>query len=230
MGFSDEGSKIVLIWKDLCKELGLEVNQERKMMMQTANGGKEELEGCIEYFGIMVEGVQTYTHAFVVKSAPYCLLLGRPWQSSVRLQKVEKSSGIVEIIVTDPREAGRWVVVPTRERKDEKMRRGLMVLVDEEVKGMKIREKEDTLTEALLALSYTYSLMAHCLVYKLVANKVRLVPWMMSDDCCIIRKFPENPLDSLPHILAHPPAFTVRPGPVVLTPANYEVSRLPCSG
>jgi len=46
--------------------------------MQTANGGKKELQGCVEYLELEVGGVKTYAHAFVVQSALYWLLLGRP--------------------------------------------------------------------------------------------------------------------------------------------------------
>ncbi|KAF7761172.1 hypothetical protein Agabi119p4_10581 [Agaricus bisporus var. burnettii] len=177
------------------------------MMMQTANGGKEELEGCIEFLGITVEGVPTYAHAFVVKSAPYRLLLGRLWQSSVKLQKVEKSGGEVEVVVTDPRDAGRQVVVPTKERAEEKVRRGMMVLGREDLEEWGIKGKEDTLTEHILASSYAYNPLAHCLAYKSVTNKVRPVPGTMPDDCRIIRRFPENPLDSVPIILPYSPPF-----------------------
>ena len=39
----DEGSEIVIVRKDLCKEPGLEVNKKRRMTMQMTNGGKEEI-------------------------------------------------------------------------------------------------------------------------------------------------------------------------------------------
>jgi len=58
-------------------------------MMQTANGGKKELQGCVEYLELEVGGVRTYAHAFVVQSAPYWLLLRRPWQKGVKLEKIE---------------------------------------------------------------------------------------------------------------------------------------------
>ena len=60
MGLLDEGSEIVIIRGDLCDELGVKVNMKRKMMMQTANGGKEEMQGCVEYLELEVGGVKTY--------------------------------------------------------------------------------------------------------------------------------------------------------------------------
>jgi len=54
IGLLDEGSEIVIVREDLCKELGLEVNKKRRMTMQTANGGKKEMQGCVEYLELEV--------------------------------------------------------------------------------------------------------------------------------------------------------------------------------
>ena len=58
-------------------------------MMQTVNGGKEELQGYVEYLELEVGGVKTYAHVFVVQSALYWLLLERLWQKGVKLGKIE---------------------------------------------------------------------------------------------------------------------------------------------
>ena len=36
------------------------------MMMQTANGGTEMMEGCTEYLQLVVDGLKTWAHAYVV--------------------------------------------------------------------------------------------------------------------------------------------------------------------
>jgi len=107
MGLLDEGSEIMIIRGDLCDELGVEVNMKRKMTMQTENGGKEEMQGCVEYLKLKVGGVKTYTHAFVVQLVPYQLLLGRPWQKGVKLGKIERADGSVEVEISDPKEEMR---------------------------------------------------------------------------------------------------------------------------
>jgi len=107
LGLLDEGSEIVIVREDLCKELGLKVNKKRRMTMQTANGGKEEMQGCMEYLELEVGGVKTYAHAFVVQSAPYRLLLGRPWQKGVKLGKIEQADGSMEVEISDPGEGGK---------------------------------------------------------------------------------------------------------------------------
>ena len=132
MGLLDEGLEIVIIRGDLCDELGVKVNMKRKMMMQTANGGKEEMQGCVEYLELEVEGVKTYTHTFVVQSAPYWLLLGRLWQKGVKLGKIEQADRSVEVEISDPKEEMRWVVVPTRERMGKRLKDSILTM---EVKG-----------------------------------------------------------------------------------------------
>jgi len=217
MGLLDEGSEIVIVQEDLCKELGLEVNKKRRMTMQTANGGKEEMQGCVEYLELEVGGVKTYAHAFVVQIAPYRLLLGRPWQKGVKLGKIERVDGSVEVEISDPGEEGKQVVVPTRERIGERLKGGMLVLGSES-KG-EVQGKKDTLTEAILASSFTYNGITQCLVYKKVANRVRLVPGTMPTNIRIIRQFLEDPLRTLPYISPHPPTFL--PG-VQLTHARIE--------
>jgi len=160
------------------------VNKKRRMTMQTANEGKEEMQGCVEYLKLEVGGVKTYTHAFVVQIAPYRLLLGRPWQKGVKLGKIEQVDGSVEVEILDPGEEGKRVVVPTREQIGERLKGGMLVLGSEN-KG-EVQGKEDTLTEAILASSFIYNGITQCLVYKKVANKVRPVPGTMPTNIWII--------------------------------------------
>lgn len=76
VGLLDEGSEIVVVRKHLWEEIGFEVNPAVRMVMQTTNGGKEEMSGCAELLEVTVDGLQTWTHAFVVPQALYQLLLG----------------------------------------------------------------------------------------------------------------------------------------------------------
>ena len=71
------------------KELGLEMNKKRRITMQTTNRGKKEIQGYVEYLELKVGEVKTYAHAFVVQIALYWLLLGRPWQKEVKLEKIK---------------------------------------------------------------------------------------------------------------------------------------------
>jgi len=82
--------------------------------MQTANRGKEELQGCVEYLELEVGGVKTYAHAFVVQSALYRLLLGRPWQKGVKLGKIKRADGSMEVEILDPGDKRRLLASKVR--------------------------------------------------------------------------------------------------------------------
>ena len=112
LGLLDKGSEIVIVREDLCDELGLEVNRKKRIMMQTANSEKKELQGYVEYLELEVEGVRTYAHAFVMQLAPYQLLLGRSWQKGVKLEKIEQENSSIEIKISDLGESRKRVVVP----------------------------------------------------------------------------------------------------------------------
>jgi len=112
LGLLDKGSEIVIVREDLCDELGLEVNRKKRIMMQTANSEKKELQGYVEYLELEVKGVRTYAHAFVMQLAPYQLLLGRSWQKGVKLEKIEQENSSIEIKISDLGESRKQVVVP----------------------------------------------------------------------------------------------------------------------
>jgi len=156
--------------------------------MQTANGGTEKMMGCVKYLELEVGGVKTYAHAFVVQLALYRLLLGRPWQKGVKLEKIEWTDGNIEVEISDPGEEGKRVVVPIRERISEQLRNGMMILQGsgEIRKGIEIRPNNSTLTEVILLSSFIYDNIAYCLAYKRVAHKIQSVPRTMPSDIRII--------------------------------------------
>ena len=46
--------------------------------------------------------VKIYAHAFVVWSVLYWLLLGRSWQKEVKLEKIKRENGSMEVEISDP--------------------------------------------------------------------------------------------------------------------------------
>ncbi|KAJ8580870.1 hypothetical protein M405DRAFT_887778, partial [Rhizopogon salebrosus TDB-379] len=101
LGLLDEGSEIVVIREDTWKKTQAPINRQVRMRMQTANGGSQDMAGCVEMLEIDVEGIKTWAHAYVVPDAPYRLLLGRPWQRLVRLGKIETPNA-VQVTIHDP--------------------------------------------------------------------------------------------------------------------------------
>ena len=109
--------------------------------------------------------------------------------------------------------------MPTRERIGERLQSGMLVLKSKERKERVIQEGDNSLTEAILSLFFTYNGNTQCLAYKKVANKVRPVPGTMPKCIRIIQQFPEDPLRMLLHISPYPLAFL--PG-VCLTRERIE--------
>ena len=104
-----------------------------------------------------MKGVKTYVHAFVVWSAPYWLLLGRFWQKGVKLEKIKRENGSIEVKISDPGKGRKQVVVPTRKRIEERLQSRMLVLKSEERKKRVIQEGDNSLTEAILLSSFTYN-------------------------------------------------------------------------
>ncbi|KAG3229865.1 hypothetical protein P692DRAFT_201702006, partial [Suillus brevipes Sb2] len=101
LGLLDEGSEIVVIREDIWRKTQAPRNEQIRMRMQTANGGAQDMGGCVEMLEIDVEGIKTWAHAYVVPDAPYRLLLGRPWQRLVKLSKEETNDQVL-ITIRDP--------------------------------------------------------------------------------------------------------------------------------
>ena len=63
-----------IIPSPMWEELGFEVNKARLMLMQSANGLKEAMEGCAEFLELEVGGMKTWAHALIVPNAPFRLI------------------------------------------------------------------------------------------------------------------------------------------------------------
>jgi len=142
------------------------------MIIQTTNEGKERRLGYVEYVELEVGGVKTYAHVFVVQSALYWLLLGRPWQKKVKLGKIEQIDGSIEVEILDLGVEGKWVMVQTRERVGERLKSRMLVMTKGSKRRWKIQGGKDSLTKVILSLSFVYNSVTQCLVYKRVVNKV----------------------------------------------------------
>lgn len=67
-----------------------------------------------------------------------------------------------------------------------------------------------SLTNMLLTLTFTLNTTSHVLAYKKVTKSILPVPTMVLESAKIHRRFPENPLDSLPQLSPLPVEFTPR--------------------
>lgn len=158
VGLMDEGSEIVVVRKDLWEATCHSANPNRRMMMQAANGGTQVLKECAEFLELEVGGIKTWAHAYVVPFAPFKLLLGRPWQKSVLLQKTEHEDGRVTVVVHNPANRSEKRVIETRERRWRKgMKEGLMFRRVEDVEKAWRLWREEQMTGEVLPVANTTS-------------------------------------------------------------------------
>lgn len=231
----DEGSEIVVIREDIWRKTNAPRNQQIRMKMQTANGGAQEMGGCVEMLEIEVEGIKSWAHAYVVPDAPYRLLLGRPWQKLVRLSKVEDTDK-VQITIQDPMNSSNTRTIETLPRPWPHPSLALTTAVlsipicqtalstptsstdiyhaipqsSLPVSQTPIpisRLTFSSFAEFLLQAHFEINPVSRTFAYKKVANKVRPVATTMPSHARIVRRFPEDPLLSLPPLSPNPPEF-----------------------
>ena len=78
-GILDQGSQIVVIREDLAREVGTQINTQRTLRMEGANGSTSRTLGCAEDLNMHIGDVSFTIHAHVICTAPFRLLLGRPF-------------------------------------------------------------------------------------------------------------------------------------------------------
>ena len=218
----DDGSEIVVICEDIWKASQAKINSQVRMHMQTANGGIQEMPGCIEMLEVDVEGMKTWAHAFVIPDAPYHILLGRPWQHHVHLKKDEDDDD-VHITIRDPCNHSNLrriamtpqpfqgpltslaFLVAVRESVSRALQRAFSFSTAQTTPRMQIAATP--FVEEVLHAKYTLNPIHHTFAYKKVANQVKPVTTTMPQHARIIRRFPEDPLLTSPLLSPHPPEF-----------------------
>ena len=213
-GLLDGGSEIVIMREDLWKEVKVLVNMNRKMRMEAANGSMSELPGCAEMLEIDVDGLKTWAHAFIVPSALYRLLLGRPWHRLVRLLQEETEDSVL-VTMHDPCDPlNTCTCIMTARSSLQKLGAlaALVTLTTDESSDMAHKKSclsvvDGSVAERILNSHYELDSVRRVLAYKKVENKVKPVATTMPDAARIHHRFPENPLDSLPPLSSQPPEF-----------------------
>ncbi|KIJ55994.1 hypothetical protein M422DRAFT_106633, partial [Sphaerobolus stellatus SS14] len=80
VGIYDPGVELVCISKVAAREFGLPFSTNLQLTMHNANKGSKATFGIIEDLQLVIGGISVYVHAWIIKDAPYRLLLGRPFQ------------------------------------------------------------------------------------------------------------------------------------------------------
>ncbi|KAJ3964375.1 hypothetical protein EV361DRAFT_768232, partial [Lentinula raphanica] len=90
----DEGAECSSLKESVWRRLEVPMNDARKAHMAGFGGEVVSALGCLEFLEIAVDGYRTWGHVFVVRDIPYDMILGRPWQRSLRLSKEEDVSSV----------------------------------------------------------------------------------------------------------------------------------------
>jgi len=114
-GILDQGSQIIVIQEDLAREVGAQINTQCILRMEGANGSTLSTLGCAEDLPMHIGDISFTTHAHVIRTAPFRLLLGRPFHHLL-LCRLEDHPDRVDVSICNPADPSRSIAVPSRER------------------------------------------------------------------------------------------------------------------
>lgn len=144
------------------------------------------MHGCVEMLEIDVDGIKTWAHAYVVPDAPYRLLLGRPWQRLVRLERHETDSDVY-VTVHDPLDLLKRRTIPTVRRPFPHKERESFVFTSAAVHCPTFSLTLSSLADLQLRQTFDFDPIRRVLAYKKVANKVKPVATTMPWHARIVR-------------------------------------------
>jgi hypothetical protein len=149
-------------------------------------------------------------HAHVVRTAPFRLLLGRPFHHLL-LCRLEDHPDRVDVSICDPADPSRSIAVPSCARQATQVAfvSALACQVRPDPPRMEAFERYITSSPPLCPVdSLPVDDAVAVLAYKKVAKKVHPIVASLPEDFRIIRCRPEDPLLTLPSLPMHPPPFT----------------------
>lgn len=112
---NDMGSQIVSMNLKLATTLNLKWDPTITILMQAANDQYQRTEGLAKNVPFVFEGILLYLQVHILRSAPYQVLLGRPFEMLAETIVASKRNGDVAITITDPM-SGKQSTIPTYPR------------------------------------------------------------------------------------------------------------------
>jgi hypothetical protein len=212
VGLYDLGAELVCVSKDVVKELNLPWNPDLKLNMKDVTSGSKTNTGVVENLEITIAGISIFMHVWIIEKAPYRLLLGCPFQVAVQGDTEDMGE---TLIIFDPKNPGRRMRVPMMpHRAGENHQAHLMLTTPSPPCIAKISSQHmiPSLAAASLPVAshylrstYDFMMPALGLKYKPVARKVRPVATTLPEAAQPNRRFPEDPLLTLPTLSQHLP-------------------------
>ncbi|KAH9970148.1 hypothetical protein BJV74DRAFT_736888, partial [Russula compacta] len=97
----DSGSQIITICKDLATEVSAHISTSVQLKVEGTNSATNWTLGCAENLTLQVGDVPFKVHAHVIEHAPFCLLLGHPFQKILQCTVEDQPNGNVDVIIRD---------------------------------------------------------------------------------------------------------------------------------
>ena len=112
----DSGSQIVSMAEEVARELGLTWDPNVTINMQSANRTVDKTLGLARNVRFSLGGIDVYLQVHIIKKPAYRVLLGRPFEVVTRSTTKNEEDGSQTLILTDPNDKTRKVVLPTYQR------------------------------------------------------------------------------------------------------------------
>jgi hypothetical protein len=206
-GIWDTASSIVGINKDLAIKTGHPINWGRFTRMQNADGTFKEFKGVAEHFPIKIGSITSLVDAVIAEDAPYDILLGLPWIKHVNGALLIKNGEFVAEICNPANYHHKLEIAVSQHRAPPCHAHSAPVnlfLSAHPVLSVGLGEFSARLiydTHGILHPSFATK------KYKKVENKVRPVATTTPDEARVIRRWVDDPLDSLPDVEMNPGPF-----------------------
>jgi hypothetical protein len=233
-GVLDQGSQIIVMREDLAKEIGAKINTKRTLCMEGANSSTSRTLGCAEDLDMRIGDVSFTVHAHVVRTAPFRLLLGRPFHNLL-LCRLEDHPDRVDVSIRDPANPARSIAVPSRARQGTQVGyvSALTCQVLPELPGMETPKRYVATPSSLpLTDSPLSDHKAEDAVVNLVQAKANTtehpVAASLPEESQIVQRGPEDPLLIPLPPTTHPPPCTPA---ILLTHECYDAfdhNRIDC--
>ena len=169
--------------------------------MWDANGGTRTNTGMVENLELMIAGISVFVHAWIIEEAPYHLLLGKPFQVVAQCD-MEDVGGT--LIIFDPKKPGQWMRVPMTPHHAGEFHCAHLALTVPSLLSANL-----LMASYYLRAVYDFMVPVLGLKYMPVARKVRPVAATLAKNTHPKRRFPEDPLLTLPVLLQNPSAQLV---------------------
>jgi hypothetical protein len=210
-GILDQGSQIIVMWKDLVEEANVHINPGRQLEMEGTNGLISRTAGCAEFIPMQISDVAFEVHAHVVEHAPFQLLLGCPFHHLLLCRLEDQPDGCINVHISDPSDPSHSISVPSHPRKAQVgclRTLAFSAQTQPAPPSFDISNILDSNDLGAFPQQVLLSPPSSVMAYKKVAKKVHPVLASLPEDFHNIRHIPTDPLLSLPPLSIHPPNFS----------------------